>query len=446
MDNEFEEADERWESEPTTDSSREFVVARQHDSRAHRYLHLPDEIIIQIVAHVAQGPCAQQALFTSCLLSRAWYDAAVEPLYRRPQLYGPNFDPFVRAICPSINLHVRKSPLAGLVKALDMSRLVHQGSKTVTARLLGRTKDVLEEFMAPRASFSIHCFPALAKCSKLRTLDLSLVSESPPLPDIFKSISRLTSLRSLKLPRSTGFGVHQKAASFDSCWPPQLVDLTLCGGIDAHFLHGVASFPSTLRSLTIEHCPLARSAAVTHLLRTAVRPLQNLERFQISHMPRLSSHALDDILVLLPQISHLSVSVDYLSPSVFDSARYSNAFSKDPDSPVPLCQPHLRTLELTSTDYSTSISEENLAPIDIIIALDEGTLPGLRRVRVARSLGWDSADVAPDTEALGDALQEGARRDWERKEWVFADMTEEQYSKAAACWESVSGVWVFESA
>ena len=53
------------------------------------------------------------------------------------------------------------------------------------------------------------------------------------------------------------------------------------------------------------------------------------------------------------------------------------------------------------------------------------------------------SDGAADTEALTDALQEGARKDWEGREWVFADMKEELYLRHR-CWEDVSGVWVFE--
>ena len=35
-----------------------------------------------------------------------------------------------------------------------MSSLVHNGSKSLTARLLGRVKTRLEEFVAPQASFA----------------------------------------------------------------------------------------------------------------------------------------------------------------------------------------------------------------------------------------------------------------------------------------------------
>lgn len=166
-------------------------------------VHLPDEIIIQILSYVARFPpgIASRTLTSACFLSRGWYDAAVPLLYERPDLGARNFDLFVRTICPSKNAHVIHSPLAKLVKTLNLEWLVHEGSKSTTARLIGRTKGQLEEFVAPMATFSAHCFPALSKCTHLKVLDLSLVAEQPPLPDLFRTISHLQNLHTLRLPR-----------------------------------------------------------------------------------------------------------------------------------------------------------------------------------------------------------------------------------------------------
>ncbi|KAK0267152.1 hypothetical protein LTR35_016539 [Friedmanniomyces endolithicus] len=407
--------------------------------------YLPTEILLQILSHISAllpRTLAQTTLASCALLSHQWHAATLPLLYAHPRLYGQNFDPFVRAICPSINLHVRPSPLAKLVKSLNMASMVHQVSRTSTARLLGRTKEGLEEFVAPQASFAINCLPALGKCGSLRTLDLSLVSESPPLSDLFRTLERLGDLRVLRLPRSAGFGVHHKATAL--VWPPRLEELCLSGGIDAHFLHGVVAFPGTLRGLTIEHCPLAKGFALVHLLRTAVRPLRGLESLKIRHMPRLSSRALDDVLFLLPQLKTLSVSVDYITPAIFDEGHYShlakeplNTFVHTPsafldDEEVeaggpPSLQHHaLHTLELTSSG-NTGI-EDKISPIDLLIAMDEGCLPNLRRVRVAKSLHWHNNVLGVDTEALGDALREK----WEeKKEGVKRD-------------EEEAGVWLVD--
>jgi len=327
-----------------------------------------------------------------------------------------------------------------------MGNLVHQGSRSLTARLLGRVKNNLQEFVAPQASFAENCFPALSKCYDLRVLNLSLVSESPPLPKLFKTVAHLQQLRVFRLPRSGGFGVHYKPDSF--AWPPRLEDLSLSGGIDAHFLHGVVAFPQTLRRLTIEHCPLAKEFAVVSLLRTAVRPLARLESLTIKHMPRLGTKALDDVLLLLPQLQRLNISVDYISPAFMDDDPFHHDKQSvllsiaDPDRPIGVAFSHknLRTLELTNSGNPGI--EDKITPIDIVIAIDDGALPSLRQVRVAKSLLWHSAATSEDAEALADVLQERSLGDWKAREGVFKDMDEDEYQKNK--WEEVAGVWAFD--
>jgi len=79
-------------------------------------------------------------------------------------------------VLPPVFANVLNQPaaLASLVKELDLSHIVHQGNKSTTARLLGRTKASLEVFVAPQASFAINCWASLSKCTRLRVLDLSL--------------------------------------------------------------------------------------------------------------------------------------------------------------------------------------------------------------------------------------------------------------------------------
>lgn len=126
---------------------------------------LPLEIVAQVISYISilHGKPAndltqrkirfQVDLNNCCLISRVWYAAAIEALYEDPLLSGRCFERFVAAICPSINPHVRTNGLARLVKRLDLSHLVHHGSKSMTARLLGRVKDQLEFFKAPQATF-----------------------------------------------------------------------------------------------------------------------------------------------------------------------------------------------------------------------------------------------------------------------------------------------------
>lgn len=125
---------------------------------------LPEEILIQIFSiissreslHSALHRDSQSTLHSCVLVSRLWYNLALEYLYRNPILTsnGITFQSFVNTICPSVNAHVKKSGCANMVRNLDMSRLVHEGSKSLTARILSRCKTRLEDFTAPQASFA----------------------------------------------------------------------------------------------------------------------------------------------------------------------------------------------------------------------------------------------------------------------------------------------------
>jgi hypothetical protein len=193
-------------------------------------IELPLEVLIQIVSYIPRRRQYQKTLWACCLVSRAWYSAAVMLLYERPHIGGGNFQEFVATICPSKNAHIRKSQLAGMVKNLDMGSLVHDGSKSLTARLLGRLKGSLEEFVAPQASFSINSFAALAKCKNLKFLNLSLMSASISIRVLFQTLKSLDKLETLFFPRTSNQD-EGRESPYD--WPPKLQALHIAGGLSA---------------------------------------------------------------------------------------------------------------------------------------------------------------------------------------------------------------------
>lgn len=400
-------------------------------------VYLPDELILEILNYVSGEEDSQQTLWACCLLSRQWYNAAVPLLYARPMVKGKSFDPFTRAICPSINLHIRKSPLSGLVKTLNMSHLIHHGSKSLTARLLGRTKESLEEFVAPQASFAINCYPALSKCTKLRLLDLSLVSESAPLKTLFNTVKSLVNLETLRLPRSSGFG-NSDLDPDSICWPPRLRCLFLSGGIDAHFLYGIVNFPATLEELTIEHCPQAKGHAVRQLLTTLSQARVPIKYLKIANMPRFGINTLDLVLAFFPALETLSVSIDYITPAILNPEFQEYiAIIQEPD----FSTHALRTLELTNSGNPGDL--DKFSPIDVIIAIEEGSFPLLRSLKVAKSLEWGIGETRQEMDALDEQLLELEQRDWEERRGDYAEMSTEQWK--ATDYKKRAGVWIFEA-
>ena len=113
---------------------------------------LPIEILEQVISYIPSS--SQSTLHAATLVSRSWYSAAIKHLYYSPTISSKNFELFVKSICPSVNAHIRRNGLAELVQVLDMSRLLHDASKSMTARILGRVKNNLKVLIAPQASFA----------------------------------------------------------------------------------------------------------------------------------------------------------------------------------------------------------------------------------------------------------------------------------------------------
>lgn len=95
-----------------------------------REIHLPVEVILNILSFFPTTLSNQPALWACALVSKTWYGCSVSRLYKRPHLSSSNFREFVRTVCPSKNAHIKKSELADMVQCLDMSLLSYDGSKS----------------------------------------------------------------------------------------------------------------------------------------------------------------------------------------------------------------------------------------------------------------------------------------------------------------------------
>jgi hypothetical protein len=359
-----------------------------------REILLPAEVIFQIVSFIPTRS-SQSTLWACTLVSRAWYASSIARLYNYPHLTPVNFAAFVTTICPSKNARIRHTPLSELVLHLNMAELVHNSSRSLTARLLGRLKGNIEEFVAPQASFAINSFPALSKCVHLKSLDLSLVSTSMDMDRLFNTLATLKSLETLFFPR-TSYGSTKTLDLPDERnfeWPPKLSALHLAGGIDDNFLRShLVRVPHTLERLSIQHCSQVYSAALVECLQVIGPQLKHLT---IRHpMSKLFTASLDEILILCPTLIALRISADYISRQLFET--------------IP--EPHpLRIIDLDCS--STAGADVELDP-DVVFeaAIEQGKLPDLRSVRVNARLAWTaSKTVRRDAADLGELLEAAER-------------------------------------
>ena len=302
--------------------------------------------------------------------------------YRCPRITGNNYLAFVTVISPSSTL-IKPSPLGSLVKRLDLSALVYQGRPSLNARLLRRVQANLEEFVAPQTTFGYNCIVALGHLQKLRLLDLSLISQSVNLDDLFHHIGDLPNLRTLNFPRSSVLARPQTRF----LWPKRLESFSLSGAILDYFLHET-HLPESLHELHISHCPFTRTSSVLHL---ASALSAQLTRLSIAYpMPCLAFNALDHILNTCTGLTYLLVAVDYISNHFFDFG---------------LGHP-LKRLDLDSSGNPGV--EHKVSPNDVFIAVAEDRLPALRIVRVSHLLKWVIREEA-DVDDLIELLEAKAR-------------------------------------
>ncbi|KAL7271111.1 hypothetical protein RUND412_006152 [Rhizina undulata] len=324
-------------------------------------LCLPTELLSQIIRRIRD----QHTLWKLCQVSKQWYFATTEHLYRYPKIDSTNYLYFVRTIAPS-STNKKPSTLGDLVRRLDLSHIVHDGRPSYTARLLRRTANSLEEFIAPQASFGYIVFVALTHCRKLRLLDLSLISQSVSLDDLFTYIKYLPDLTILNFPRSSVFD----PGMVDFQWPPRIKTFSLAGGLSSSFLNN-CKFPKTLTEFKVSHCPAAEVHTIPYLVNRLGSQLTNL--YINYHIPSLTYNSLDNVLVMCPNLQRLLVAADYVTGRMFDE-------ENTPDNHP------LKCLEIDSSGVPGL--EKKMQPDEIYICVGEDRLQELRIVRVSERLGW----------------------------------------------------------
>lgn len=291
--------------------------------------------------------------------------------YAHPNITGLNYEKFIKVICPTVT-HIRHSPLAGLIKTLDLSQLLYEGKASYTARLLRRCAGSIEKFIAPTTHFGYACMVALGSCHKLQLLDLRLVSQSIVLHDLFQATKNLRQLRTLLFPRSL-MATNNPMPCDSYSLPEKLERFSFAGSIPDAFLTTLSA-PETLTELRISHA-FARASSFKYLLNKWSQHLRVLEiNYNISTLPH---NALDKLLFICPYVIELRVAVDYISYRFFDE---DNTPHNHP----------LYHLDLDSSGYMGAAHK--LKADNIFICLAEGRLPYLRILRISERLNWRTKD------------------------------------------------------
>lgn len=355
-------------------------------SSSFREILLPSEIVAHILGFLPRRLGSQGTLWACTLVSRVWYTSSIALLYEHPYLDGSRFEAFVRTVCPSKNAHIRQSSLSVLVKSLDMSSLVHNSSRSQTARLLGRLKGNIVKFVAPQSSFAINSFAPLSKCANLKLLNLSLISASISLKILFQTLKSLQQLETLFFPRTSGEGKNDSFTTYP--WPPKLKALHLAGGVDDMFMiHQLRTIPDSLEVLSIQHCAQVHTYSLLPVLGHIGPKLRHLTiRYP---MPHFNSGDLNTLLNICPKLKALRISADYISDDLL-------AVEQHP----------LRILDIESSPAYMP-NEVGLTAGRLYQTVEGGGLPDLRSVRVTKKLGWkDTPSSQQDVSDLAEAMED----------------------------------------
>ncbi len=306
---------------------------------------LPAEIFEIILKQLAYPDGLNLKFF---LVSKLFYQLCLKLLYCAPRLNSRNFNKFVDSMTnPSLvsylnyqitekyfienfekgathslsmkrNLKYSKTPL---VRSLDLANIVQAGKNSNITKILRRCSPSLTEIVAPQTSFGLTSLSILKMCQNLVILDLSLVSETVNLIDLFNSIKGLDFLKVLKFPRSS-INCNLESQVFDEIdshekafqWPKNLQHLKISGGITNEFLMDL-KFPKTLNTLEFQYCPLLNDYAIYYLLTKVGYNISSLSI--IYPMPGLKENSLDLIFKYCPFLVNLDIFVDYISQWCF---------------------------------------------------------------------------------------------------------------------------------
>ena len=241
---------------------------------------------------------------------------------------------------------------------------------------------------------------ALSKCTELQRLDLSLVSQSIQLSDLLRSSQKLEQLKVMKLPKAWTPPYTGYETRYCKNWPPNAKEVHLNGAFYEINLTILCNLPDSATHLWIEQRYELHPASLLssflqvkgsklEFLRLVQRPTRNHTRALLREVHKYCS-----------SLQYLSVNIELF---VFHDSNSTEGL---------LPTPKYSRLDLDYfgvPGFGPSLSWMLTQVVDLLYG---DKLPNLRKLGIARSLGWtDSPYHTSQLSDLDDLLKALARED-----------------------------------
>ena len=224
----------------------------------------------------------------------------------------------------------------------------------------------------------INCLAALSKCTNLRLLDLSFVSESIAISDLLHSTARLPNLEILHLPRSSGHETEKLITRV--AWPTKLRELGISGGLSDESVFFTTALPQSVSSLSIGHCPRLSMLTIRPLLEMIGPQLHYLEL--VGPMPELEQPygRLDNAMTWAPNLRHLKISVEFITEQIFAEREHDEV--------------HYTSLKILYLHCFDPALCEYMEAADVLTGVFFGQFTGVRIVGIHERLGWRDNEIS----------------------------------------------------
>lgn len=219
--------------------------------------------------------------------------------------------------------------------------------------------------------------------------------------DLLRSLSSLSNLDTLYLPRSSAYYRSKDALKFP--WPSRLRELHISGGVRDEATLRLNTLPQSVTRLSIGNCPHVSMLSLRPLLKAKGGQLHYLEILAPIPSLELSHKPLNEVMDYVPNLRHLKISLDFLG-RVFFTPSASN-----PDA----CE-SLRRLDLDCFDPAECIFitlEQVWQGFEWAEGKD-GKFKTVRKLGISKKLGWtDKKSDQVTIRDIDDLLKAMARED-----------------------------------